>query len=127
VQKPVLEPRADQPGVRAPAREEAQREEADGGEQTDDEAREDALTSKKAPPMQNLDDLDLAALFALAESTAKERNDGHLTIMRFTTHWKAMFGTPNLDIGGREQVRELHGASTLRDALVALLRQHQAR
>jgi hypothetical protein len=30
----------------------------------------------------------------MAVRIAVEAYDGHLTILRFTTHWKGMFGTP---------------------------------
>jgi hypothetical protein len=46
--------------------------------------------------------------------------NGHLTIMKFTSCWKIMCYTPNLDSGdGRDQVRAVHGYLTLREALVA--------
>ena len=54
----------------------------------------------------------------LAEKVAAERYGGHLTIMRFTTGWKAAFQTPNLDTGeGREDVWKLKSFSTLEEAL----------
>lgn len=73
------------------------------------------------------EDLDLAALLAMAEYIAEKRHDGHLTMLRFTTHWKCMFGTPNLDTGARDEVHALQGAPTLRDALINLLRGYKAR
>ena len=60
-------------------------------------------------------------LLKIAELIARTRCDGHLTIMRFTTHWKAMFGTPNLDIDGRVEVRRLKGSPTLEQALKQLI------
>jgi hypothetical protein len=60
-------------------------------------------------------------LLKIAELIARTRYDGHLTIMRFTTHWKAMFGTPNLDIDGRVEVRRLKGFPTLEQALKQLI------
>jgi len=48
--------------------------------------------------------------------------DGHLTIMRFSTEWKAMLGTPNLDTGdGRRQLRVFKGYESLEDALSYLI------
>ncbi len=56
---------------------------------------------------------DLRTLITLAEMKAKDY-DGHLTIMRFSTEWKVMFGTPNLDTGdGRKQVKALKGYESL--------------
>jgi hypothetical protein len=45
----------------------------------------------------------------------------HVTIMGFTTHWKVMPGTPNLDGEGREEVWNLTGYERLNDALAAAL------
>ena len=65
---------------------------------------------------------DLRTLISLVEMKADRNADGHLTIMRFTTEWKVMFGTPNLDTGeGRGQVRELIGHETLEEALSYLI------
>ena len=65
---------------------------------------------------------DLRTLMNLAELKAEQFTDGHLTIMRFTTEWKAMFGTPNLDTHeGREQVRDLRGNESLEEALEYLI------
>jgi hypothetical protein len=64
---------------------------------------------------------DLRMLISLAEMRARDYG-GHLTIMRFSTEWKAMLGTPNLDTGdGREQVRALNGYESLEDALSYLI------
>ena len=49
-------------------------------------------------------------------------NGGHFTIMKFSTHYKAMWGTPNLNDGsGRDEVRNLQEYETLEDCLVGLL------
>jgi len=57
-----------------------------------------------------------------AEDLAIEKADGHLTIMRFTSCWKVMLGTPNLDCGdGREEVRNLKSFYCLHDALRNLI------
>jgi len=38
-------------------------------------------------------------------TAADRREDGHLTIFKWTTGWKAMLGTPDLDTGhGRNEV-----------------------
>lgn len=64
----------------------------------------------------------LVTMLALAEELAKNRKDGHLTIMRFTTHWKATLGTPDLHGGaGYDEVSRLRGFPTLSEALAYLL------
>ena len=61
-------------------------------------------------------------LMDVVEERARRQNDGHLTLLRFTTGWKAMFGTPDLDTGaGRTQVNALVMYPTLLEALLALL------
>ncbi len=48
---------------------------------------------------------------------ADERHDGHLTIFRWTTGWKAMLGTPDLDTGdGRWEVWELPMFDSMEEA-----------
>lgn len=65
---------------------------------------------------------EVARLLEMAEYRAAQRYDGHLTIMRFTTGWKVMFGTPDLDGGtGRDEVADLTGYPTLAIALRVLL------
>ena len=62
---------------------------------------------------------DLEYWIDAAQKHADEHYQGHLTAMRFTTGWKVMFGTPDLDGGdGRSQIWNLQGYDTLRDALV---------
>ncbi|MBU1023488.1 hypothetical protein KKB99_04280 [bacterium] len=64
---------------------------------------------------------DLRTLITLVEMKARDY-DGHLTIMRFSTEWKAMLGTPNLDTGeGRNQVRTIKGYESLEQALLYLI------
>ena len=64
---------------------------------------------------------DLRTLISLVEIKARDYS-GHLTIMRFSTEWKAMLGTPELDTGeGRKQVRALKGYESLEDALSYLV------
>ena len=61
-------------------------------------------------------------LMGAVESIAKNYFDGHLTLMKFTTHWKAAWGTPDLDSGdGRFQLTKLNPYPSLRDALIGLL------
>ncbi len=69
-----------------------------------------------------IEDLDIETLLGLVEVLASQKADGHITVMRFTTEWKATLGTPNLDTGeGREEVANLKSYSSLRKALVGLL------
>jgi len=64
---------------------------------------------------------DLRTLISLAEMKASDYG-GHLTIMRFSTEWKVMLGTPELDTGeGRKQARALKGYESLEDALSYLI------
>ena len=66
-------------------------------------------------------DLDLATLLHQAKEKAAATG-GHLTILRFTTHWKCALGTPDLDHGdGRSQVAGLPGFPSLEKALLDLL------
>ena len=70
--------------------------------------------------------LSLDDLIAVAEGIACKERDGHLTMMRFTSGWKVMFGTPNLDIGGRDEVRQLVISPTLEAALISAIRVYTA-
>jgi len=66
--------------------------------------------------------IDLDTLIFLAENFAEQFEDGHLTIMKFTTEWKVMLGTPNLDSEeGRKEVSKLNGHKTLEKALLDLI------
>ena len=57
----------------------------------------------------------IAYMIALSES---EGPDGHITIFRFSTHWKVMLGTPDLDSGaGRNEVLNLPHGNTLQRAI----------
>lgn len=71
------------------------------------------------------DDIKLAAEAALLQDVQKiadDEHDGHLTILKFTTCWKACFGTPDLDTGeGRAQIDKLPRFPTLGAALVSLV------
>lgn len=65
----------------------------------------------------------LEELLQAAETLARVRSDGHLTILRFTSEWKCTFGTPDLTGGGgRQEVAALSGYPSLKHALIALLR-----
>jgi len=70
-------------------------------------------------------------ILAEIENIAKEKHDGHLTIMRFTTGWKAFYATPimdfdvdkNGDLGGdRQFLWKLPMSETIDDALYQLLK-----
>jgi len=68
-------------------------------------------------------ELTLEDLIDLIEIIAKRQSDGHLTIMKFTCGWKVMVETPNLDSGaGREEVWVLKTYPTIKDALVAAIK-----
>ena len=72
--------------------------------------------------MKDLDHLDLETLITLAERLAKQTQDGHLTILRFTTEWKCALGTPSFySSDGRSEVADLPGFATLREALTHLI------
>jgi len=57
--------------------------------------------------------------------------DGHLTILKFTTHWKVVFGTPDFIYsgmdekcefyGGHKEIKDLIGYKSLGEALLNLL------
>ena len=58
---------------------------------------------------------DIAAAIGLVEELCRSAAHGrkHFSLFMFTTHWKAMFATPDLDGGsGRDQVCALLPAST---------------
>ena len=66
--------------------------------------------------------LDLETLVGLCEIAASRDTDGHLTILRYTTGWKVMLGTPDLRSGeGSAEIDELESFGTLKEALVDLL------
>ena len=71
--------------------------------------------------MRDLKYCSLMDLLVLAEAEAIKHSDGHLTFMRFTSHWKVFYGTPNLDVGGRNEVAARYGRATLHEALISLL------
>jgi hypothetical protein len=66
--------------------------------------------------------MDLNTLFNLLEEIAEKEADGHITIMKFTTGWKAAFATPDLDAGeGRKQIEKLKKYETLEKAIKDLI------
>jgi len=56
-------------------------------------------------------------LIKIAESIANDHYSGHLTILKFTTEWKAGFGT----ITERDEINELIGYANVDDALTNLI------
>jgi len=93
--------------------------------------------SKISQITESLNQLDTLALLAMAEKIAKDEFDGHLSIMKFTTHYKAMFDTPNLysgikincgvvdqEYGGLGEVSRLKPAKTFREVLLNLILDH---
>jgi hypothetical protein len=61
----------------------------------------------------NLDDL-----FLKVRGIANKEFDGHFTILKFTTKYKGMFGTIDVDaLTGRDFIRNLPDFLTLQDAL----------
>ena len=69
-----------------------------------------------------MEKMDLNTMFNILEEIAKKETDGHITIMKFTTGWKAAFATPDLDAGrGKEQIDKLKNHDTLEEAIKDLL------
>ncbi len=67
-------------------------------------------------------------LIAIATMAAKCYADGHLTILKFTTGWKCMVGTPDLDSGeGRNQIAVIETYKSMNDAIIAELKRLSAR
>lgn len=63
----------------------------------------------------------LPKLLRQAEQTAEESHNGQLTLMRVSTGWKAMFGSPNLDsTEGQHEVQKLKTYKTLYEAVQSL-------
>lgn len=70
----------------------------------------------------NQEDFDLELILQIAQAKASQKSDGHLTLLKFTTGWKVILDTPNLDNGkGREIVKNLKPFNTLKNALIDLL------
>jgi len=67
-------------------------------------------------------------LIAIASMAAKCYADGHLTILKFTTGWKCMVGTPDLDSGeGRKQIAMFEAYESMNDAIVVELKRLSVR
>lgn len=63
----------------------------------------------------------LPKLLRQAERIAEEKYGGHLTLMRLSTGWKAMFGNPEFGSEGQKDVQKLKTYKTLYEAVKALL------
>lgn len=50
----------------------------------------------------------------IADQIAKERYDGHYTLLRFTTNWRFCFGT----ITGRADIERMTSGATMIDAVM---------
>lgn len=60
-------------------------------------------------------------ILEIIEALSKQ-DDGHFTIFKFTTHWKVMIGTPDLNGNPqRELVNTLPKGKTLEKALLDML------
>jgi hypothetical protein len=69
-----------------------------------------------------LEQMDLNTLFELVEQKAKKEQDGHFTLMKFTTGWKCQMGTPDLRGGdGAAEIHRLKSFPTVTGALIDLL------
>ena len=76
----------------------------------------------------SIKELDLATLLAIVEMRAIAEEDGHLALLRFTTGWKCMLGTPLLDMpAGYREVKVLPSCSEATGALLSCLLAHDQR
>ena len=64
---------------------------------------------------------ELGYLLGIVDSIAKKHYSGHFTIFSFTTHYKVVFGTPDLDGDTRKAVWEIEGHADLVEALAHLI------
>jgi hypothetical protein len=64
---------------------------------------------------------EVVALLEMAERTAAEKFDGHITFLRFPTGWKVVFGTPMISAGDYRQIGQLEGGMSLKKALLLAL------
>lgn len=63
------------------------------------------------------------ALLELLAESSKRHADGHVTILRFTTGWKVLFGTPDVSLDGRKHIEAVPIAASFEEgALDALQR-----
>jgi hypothetical protein len=67
----------------------------------------------------------LEELIDLLEAKASSRSDGHITLMKFGSGWKVFFGTPVLDMRGRDQVGDQINHGDIRTAVISLLNNPQ--
>ena len=64
----------------------------------------------------------LSNLLRQVELIAEEKHGGHVTLMRLSTGWKAMFGSPDFDSeAGQKEVQKLRTFKTLYEAVQSLL------
>lgn len=64
----------------------------------------------------------LPRLLRQAEQVAEEKHNGHLTLMRVSTGWKATFGSLDFDSAeGQKEVQKLRTYKTLYEAVKSLL------
>ena len=64
----------------------------------------------------------LPTLMRQAERTAAEKHGGHLFLMRLSTGWKAMYGSPDFDSEkGQQEIQKLKTHKTLYDAVQSLV------
>lgn len=62
---------------------------------------------------------DVSVAMWVADQVAEQLYDGHMTIMRFTTGWKCVFGTPDLgNVEERETVWRLPTFRSMSEAVV---------
>ena len=67
------------------------------------------------------DRYDLKTLLRLFEKKATSDSDGHFTIMRFSTGWRVMFGTPELTKSGREDIVLIGETSNMEEGIIKAL------
>ena len=64
----------------------------------------------------------LPRILRQVERIAEEKHGGHLTLLRVSTGWKAMYGSPNLESEeGQREVQRLRTFKTLYEAVHSLL------
>jgi hypothetical protein len=89
------------------------------GLETEEDARMESQNSRVDRLKGNSQELDLKTLLAALEERAVARADGHLTIMRFTTGWKVLIGTP--DYSYRSEIEVLPAYTSLYEAILGVL------
>jgi len=70
---------------------------------------------------ESVDQYSTEELESIVSALAKRRSDGHYTLLKFTTGYKAVLGTPDVWLDDRETIWSLPTAVTARQALVDLL------